>query len=409
MKNNIHKTLITILIIGIITQLSGCSGEPNGNGNGNRKTDQEIIGVVDSLKGVYAPDSRVAIIDIETFLKKNSITIKGESDIPEFKAALFSALHDIGYSTVDSLTALPHPSLGEKHWALITLSVANLRGQAGHSKELVTQALMGTPVKIMKKKGSWYQIQTPDQYLAWTEESALFMIGKGELDEWNRREKVIISHDYTIIRESPDLKSHAVSDIVLGGIVRKASQKGDFTEVILPDGRSGFLPSDYCLDFKIWTETVLPEPKKFIDVGFEMLGRPYVWGGTSSKGMDCSGFVKTLYFTGGLILPRDASQQVFQGELVDTKENFSKLSEGDLLFFGRKARGESKERVTHVGMYIGNGLYIHSSGKVKINSFNSKDENYSQYLVDIFLKAKRVINIQSGSTPIPVSLHPWYN
>lgn len=403
MKNNTLSTLVTCLFISLIISFAGCSEEKA------EKTDHEILELLDSLKNIYAPDSRVAIIEIELILNNATYTINGESSIPEFRDAFISSLNNLGYSTVDCITALPHPTLGDQHWALINLSVANLRGQAGHSKELVTQALMGTPVKLMKKKGSWYLIQTPDKYLAWTEGSALHIISKYELEEWNRRDKVLITKDYAVIRESTKHNSRAVSDIVIGGVVRKASSSEGFTELILPDGRKGYLPDSDCCDFENWKKTSQAVADNFIDLGFEMLGRPYLWGGTSSKGMDCSGFVKTLYFTGGLILPRDASQQVFLGELIDTRENFSKLVKGDLLFFGRKASEESRERVTHVGMYIGNGLYIHSSGMVKINSFNPEDDNYSQYLVDIFLKAKRIINTESGDLPIPVSIHPWYN
>ncbi|MEA1875897.1 MAG: C40 family peptidase [Bacteroidota bacterium] len=403
MNNNILKALTISLLICMIIPFTGCSGEKAADKN------REIVEVLDSLKNVYAPDSRIALVEVEPILNNNTLTVKGESSIPEFGEALFSILNNLGYLTVDSLTALPHPSLEKQNWALINLSVANLRGEPGHSKEMVTQALMGTPVKLLKKEGSWYLIQTPDQYLAWTEESALFKISKDELSVWNNNDKVIITQDYTIIREGPRSSSHAVSDIVIGGIVRKVGKKRGFTELIMPDGRRGFLPNSDCRDFKIWNETIIPEPDKFIELGFEMLGRPYLWGGTSSKGMDCSGFVKTLYFSGGLILPRDASQQVLQGELVDTKENFSKLLKGDLLFFGRKASEESRERITHVGMYIGNGSYIHASGKVKINNFLPENDNYSQYLVNIFVKAKRVINIESDDLPTPVSTHPWYN
>lgn len=380
----------------------GCSPESD-------HVDQKTIELIDSIKNIYAPDSRIAKISVEPHFYQGNLIISGESSVEEFSHNLLIALKKQGYEAVDSITSLPHPSLGENHWALINVSVANLRSSPGHSKELVTQALMGTPVKVLNKSGSWYLIQTPDEYLAWTDAAALHILNENQLNEWNKKEKVIITEDYAIIRESKNIKSPAVSDIVLGGILARSSSEGNILNLILPDGREGFLSDENFTDFKYWNETISPDPDMFVSLGMEMLGRPYLWGGTSTKGMDCSGFVKTLYFSGGLILPRDASQQVFLGELIDTKSDFSQLIKGDLLFFGRKGTDSSKERITHVGMFIGDGKYIHSSGKVKINSFNPEDDDYSQYLVDIFVKAKRIIDASNEKSPTLVSSHSWYN
>ena len=101
------------------------------------------------------------------------------------------------------------------------------------------------------------------------------------------------------------------------------------------------------------------ETKKFIGV-------PYLWGGTSSKGFDCSGFTKTVYLMNGIIIPRDASQQVNEGLLVDADRNWDKLQEGDLMFFGYYKNG--KRRIDHVAIWIGNGKFIQASKNVRINS-----------------------------------------
>lgn len=393
----------TIVLFPLLISLFGCME------NSNAKREQLVQSLTDSLLGIYQPDSRTAFIEVKTRWNQNQLILTGESAVPDFLPSFRKELDKLSIEFIDSLVTLPQEELGEKIWGLITVSVANLRSGPGHSKELVTQALMGTPVRILKKTGSWFFIQTPDRYLAWVDEAALFDLTETELIRWKEADRIIYLGDYTILhsKETPD--AVAVSDLVLGGILMRLGEQGNFLEVCLPDGRSGFISKYNCQDFRSWEKSIQPDPDQMIDHAKGMLGRPYLWGGTSTKGMDCSGFVKTLYFTAGLILPRDASQQVLIGENLPDPLDFNNLQKGDLLFFGRKASDHTKERITHVGFYIGDGKYIHSSGRVKINSLKKLDPDYSQYLVDMLVRAKRVISPLSESNPLAILQHPWYN
>jgi len=108
--------------------------------------------------------------------------------------------------------------------------------------------------------------------------------------------------------------------------------------------------------------------------------------------VDCSGFTKTIFFLNGMIIPRDASQQVHEGQEVDTSKNWDDLEVGDLLFFGVPATDNSPERVVHVGMWIGDQSFIHSRGRVRISSFDPNDENYDEYELNRYLRTKRIRN-----------------
>lgn len=130
-----------------------------------------------------------------------------------------------------------------------------------------------------------------------------------------------------------------------------------------------------------------------------MMGSGYLWGGTSTKLTDCSGLAKVSYFSNGIILQRDASQQALTGEIIKADE-WKSAQTGDLLFFG-----SSSGRVTHVAIYLRDGKYIHCSGQVKINSVNPDDDDY---LTTPFLSISRINGKVGSKGIVAVRNHPWY-
>jgi cell wall-associated NlpC family hydrolase len=123
---------------------------------------------------------------------------------------------------------------------------------------------------------------------------------------------------------------------------------------------------------------------------------------------DCSCFVKTVYFMGGVVLARDASQQFLYGTEIDISSSINLLKPGDLLFFGNM-NNEGKKIITHTGMYIGDTEVIHDSGMIKVNSLDSTRVNYSSSLRESLLGARRIIGNQSGKGIELVAGHSWYN
>ena len=109
--------------------------------------------------------------------------------------------------------------------------------------------------------------------------------------------------------------------------------------------------------------------------------------GTSAKGFDCSGFVKTVFRLNGRELQRDADQQSNEGVAVATDDELSQLKKGDVLFFGPRA---GVTRITHTGIYLGGKLFIHCSGLVKLNSFDSASPIYSENLLKRLVKVRRM-------------------
>ena len=351
------------------------------------------------------PDKRETIFEVQTISQKGRLILTGETDQPELKNKLLYSLQQ--FKIEDKITILPDSTVGDKEFGLINLSVANLRSKPNHSAELATQALMGTPVKILKIENGWFLIQTPDKYISWVDSDGIFPISKSQLDTWKYSNRLIFTGDNRTIYENESFEN-PVSDVVLGNILETIETQTKWVKVKLPDGRTGFSETKNWIDFNDFKDTVQTDSVRLKNLATSLMGRPYLWGGTSARAMDCSGFVKTLYFMNGIILARDASLQYKQGQIVDTENNFSNLLTGDLLFFGQKKSESQPEKITHVALSLGNTEFIHASGKIERNSFNPQSKIYSEYRKNSFIGAKRIIGYENKYGIQTIKNHQWY-
>ena len=350
-------------------------------------------------------DLRETIFEVQAISQKGLLILTGETDQPELKNKLLNSLNH--FKIEDKISILPDSTVGDKEFGLINLSVANLRSEPNHSAELATQALMGTPVKILKIINGWFLIQTPDKYISWVDSDGIFPISKSQLDTWKYSNRLIFKGDNGTIYEN-DSFENPVSDVVLGNILEMIETNTKWVKVKLPDGRTGFSETKDWIDFNDFKDTVQTDSIRLKNLATSLMGRPYLWGGTSARAMDCSGFVKTLYFMNGIILARDASLQCKHGQIVDTGKNFNNLQTGDLLFFGQKKSESQPEKITHVALSLGSTEFIHASGKIERNSFNPESKIYSEYRMNSFVGAKRIIGYENNSGIQTLKDHPWY-
>lgn len=371
-----------------------------------KKTEDPLQDEIAKVKSEFAPDKRVALFDISAVKNKHGLILKGESNLPHAVAALKNELTLQNTAFVDSIQLLPSETLQEKTQGVIKISVANLRSKQGHSSELATQATLGTPVKVYKQDDNWYFIQTPDNYLAWVDGGGIELMDNQQATQWKSVEKIVYTETFGQSYTTADTSSQVVSDMVAGAILEKIGQQNGFFKVRYPDGRLAFLVENEAQDYEVWLENLKPTTETLVATSKTLMGLPYLWGGTSTKGVDCSGFTKTIYFLNGMVIPRDASQQVHSGKEVDSIKNFDNLEKGDLLFFGRQATDSTKEKVVHVGMWIGNNEFIHSSGRVHISSMDSNAENYDEYNRNRYLRSNRYLTdnkegvIELAKTPL---------
>lgn len=365
----------------------------------------EAQSLLDSLKTVYAPDTRIALWNLTIEEISDSLFLKGEIDQNEAFDAIEKTFIDQFPSVEINIKLLP--GNGQFIGAIINNSVANLRSHPKHAAEIATQALLGTPIRVLKKEGEWYLVQTPNKYIAWVDDDGIVEINKRELNNYKNQQKVVYNqlsgYSYTL----PNLNSQTVSDLVLGCILPVIDKKRRFYQVQYPDKRKAWVRRSEVIDFNEFI-TKKPNEIEIVKTAMQFLGLPYLWGGTSAKAVDCSGFTSTVYYMNGSILQRDASQQTKYGTEITTAYQSKNLLPGDLLFFGRPVSDSLPEKVTHVAIYIGDTEFIHASGKVRINSINRNRKNYIPEYAARFVRALRIIDQRPNAAVENISKNEFY-
>ncbi|WP_319228678.1 C40 family peptidase [Draconibacterium orientale] len=348
---------------------------------------------VDQLIDQQIKDKRVEYCKVSVSVKDGQTTITGATVSKTTFDALKTFASEKGCDF--SVDLLPDDTFSENPWGIVTISVCNIRSSPRHSSEMLTQAILGTPVKVYRKADGWYLIQTPDRYFGWVDGAAIAVKSNEEMAEWKTFKKVLYKNQYGFGHAGADAKSSIATDLVLDNLLSVADETAGFYKTVLADGREAFVKKDECMGLDSWYNKSVAA-KDVLATAQKFMGVPYLWGGTSAKMVDCSGFVKSAYYNYGVILQRDASQQTLYGELIDTQNGYDTLEPGDLVFFGRKATADQLERVTHVGLCLGDQEFIHASGKVRVNSLNPDNEKYTGHYEKGFVRARRIIGNVDG-------------
>jgi cell wall-associated NlpC family hydrolase len=233
--------------------------------------------------------------------------------------------------------------------AVVQQPVANMYSKPSEDADVVSQAIFGANVSVLEQKDGWAHIRTADEYLGWTPLKAL-VVGPAYASQGKVAEvQSLFAHIYreaSVTKHAPIITVPFESKLQ---VIGDTSPDGRWVQVRLPDDRSGWIQAgDVSLGPK---KLSIPEMLEFSK---RFLGLPYTWGGTSSYGYDCSGFSQMLGRQRGLSMPRDAQPQAdWSGVVaVDRKD----LKPGDLLYFGN-----SDKKITHTGIYLGDGKFINAT------------------------------------------------
>ncbi len=258
-------------------------------------------------------------------------------------------------------------------------NVTHLRAKPSNDSELVSQLLMGQTVRVVRAENGWSYIEGEDTYRGWADDRWL---GAHVTDELEPVRAV-----FAELRESPDHRSPLLLRLPMHVRVRiAAATENGFIEVSTPDktmrgylgATNGVLPFRALSFAPTPAEQVAPIAASH---SRDFLGTPYLWGGSSSFGLDCSGFVQYCYGIAGMTLLRDADIQrddprFLNAPVANVADAGRDLLPGDLVFFGKP------DRITHVGMHLAENTFIHSAGGAGVILTEWGDGRYSPGFVD---------------------------
>lgn len=251
---------------------------------------------------------------------------------------------------------------------IIKTPFANIYEDASFSSQIITQGVMGEMAEVLDTRGDWVKLRLPDAYGGWSQNFSTVDCDRETEDILNSLPALMIHTPFLPVYESRDLKGPRMAVAAMGAKLPYLYHDGDEYEILLPGGRHGHIRQE---------AMSVSDPRDIIlCAAGRLLGTSYFWGGKTENGCDCSGLTQMCFKIAGLSLPRDAGKQI--KVLKKHPVKLENARPGDLAFFQNE-----KGNITHVAIMRKSPEYIHSSGEVKINSFDPKAPHYLKKLDDM--------------------------
>jgi gamma-D-glutamyl-L-lysine dipeptidyl-peptidase len=344
--------------------------EPSGHGDINR-----LPAYLAFFRREIAHDIKTTAFSASAEVRDGHVTVTGFSEFAELSNSLTRFLRALGFVDAESkLELLPSPSLGNNAYGLVRVPRSFIYSAPDLPRETLSEATMGEPVFLLKAIDNQYLCHGSDGYVGYIAASDVRPVNADALRQYQSGWTATILRDSGIDGEF----------LAAGSRLHASKNRSDVVVLQTPDGKAISIPADRVA----MHADASPVMEKIIAAAREVMGTPYVWGGKTSFGIDCSGLIQTAFATEGIRLPRDADQQALCGVLTATRTYRGGLRRGDLLFFIAGRGG-----VHHVAIYLGDNQYLQAIEKgVSVASFNPSDKNYDEKHDKSFGFAKRIVD-----------------
>jgi hypothetical protein len=292
---------------------------------------------VDDLRRRLVPDHRLGVFDVAV----EAGALRGATTHPDALAALRRLAAQAGLSSDLQLL----PNVDPAHVAgVVTAAVAPLQAAPGQTAERASELLHGEQFDVLERRGRWIRVRAPDRYVAWMHDGYCRLGSRDWAEDWVGRATA------RVIAATILCGGDRRRQLPTGARVAIRSRGGvELADGEIGDPMGGEVRSD--VEFRAQARLIAAPELALRWYG----GAPYVWGGRSDWGIDCSGLVQAIWAARGASLLRDAAQQIGEGREVALSVDGSTYQSGDLVFF------TVNRRVSHVGLWAGAGRIVHAS------------------------------------------------
>lgn len=347
------------------------------------QSSSDIAGLIDLYKRTVLSDRTIFHVDVRAVNREGGWALVGAVNHPLLRDAIEQLLLAAGIEAIENeLRVLPDEAVGASRHGITQIPMAMTWGQPREGASVQTQLLLGDPVYLLDRSedGTYYLVHGADGYVGWVRREAIRLLTAAEFHRRNEMPHVRVTVDTL----ADDFRIPAGASLpLLGretrsvtvGLPRGVRSTGNQEWATIPRASVNLNAAD-------------GRGEQAARAAVEFLTVPYVFGGRSRLGLDCSGLVSVSYASVGLTMPRDAFQQALVGRLVATSWDRRGLQPGDILFFI-----DVTGRMIHTGISLGGSRYIHASPpEVQVNSFDPQDELYSELWARHFAFARRPLD-----------------
>lgn len=343
---------------------------------------KKVRDIIERIRAEHVPDFRSGIFDIRLETRDDGLVLTGETtDVSAAERLLAEAGRAAPGRIVDEIVRLPDPALGTGVHGVVRAAIVPVYLDPALPAAQISQLVLGMRFDLLARRGDWLRVRAEDGYLGWIHEGYVRLGERSWAEQWERG-----THGEPTVSlgsELVDEDNNALTRLPWGARVVRFGSNYE-----LPDGRRGTIGNGEIVDIDRLADRFPARGDSIARTARRWHGTPYLWGGVTMSGADCSGYAQAVMWMHGIALPRDSDLQARIGEQVDPGADFNAVRPGDLLFFA-----EHSARVSHVAISLGGATIIHSAlgnGGVAVNSLTG-ELDFEKRLRRLFTQVRRLL------------------